>query len=50
MIKMLEIICAIPENIGWVMVGSLGTLCVMMLYRVGKLFIEMWRERHEEEE
>ena len=50
MIKMLEMICAIPENIGWVMVGSLGTLCGMMLYRVGKLFVEMWRERHEEEE
>ena len=47
---MLEMICAIPEEIGWVLVGIVGTLCAMMLFKLGKLFVQMWKERHEEED
>ena len=46
---MLELICAIPEAIGWVSVGVVGTLCVMMAVKLGKLFIQMWKDYHEEE-
>ena len=46
---MLEMICAIPEEIGWVLVGIAGTLCAMMLFKLGKLFVQMWKERHEED-
>lgn len=41
---MLEMICAIPENIGWIIVGTVGTLCVMMMVKVVKLFIESRKE------
>lgn len=49
MIKMLEMICAIPEEIGWAMVGFVACLCVVMAVKLGKVFIQMWRNRHEEE-
>lgn len=41
---MLEMICAIPENIGWVIVGTVGTLCAMMVVKIVKLFIESRKE------
>ena len=47
---MLELINAIPEEIGWTLVGAVGTLCAVMAVKVGKVFVEMWRERHEIEE
>ena len=45
---MLEMICAIPENIGWVIVGAAGMLTAIMAVKVAKVFVEMWRERREE--
>lgn len=45
---MLELLCAIPEEIGWVTVGVVGTLCVMMAIKLIKLFIKMYKERHGE--
>lgn len=47
---MLEMICAIPENIGWVMVGAVGMLCVVMLVKLGKIVVEMIKDRIEENE
>lgn len=47
---MLEFICTIPESIGWVIVGATGACCAMMFVKLVKLFIEMWKEWHEEEE
>ena len=47
---MMNWICAIPDSIGWVLVGVLGTLCAMMAIKLGKVFVEMWREWHEENE
>ena len=49
MIKMMEWICAIPDSIGWTLVGIAGTLCAVMMWKLGKLFVEMWREWHEED-
>ena len=45
---MLEMICAIPENIGWVMVGAVGMLCAVMLVKLGKVVVEMIKYRIEE--
>jgi hypothetical protein len=50
MIKMLEMINAIPEEIGWALVGFIACLCCVMAVKLGKEFVEMWREYHEEEE
>ena len=47
---MLELICMIPDNIGWAIVGAIGACCIMMFVKLVKLFIEMWKEWHEEEE
>ena len=47
---MLELICAIPENVGWMLFGIVGTLCAMMMYKLGKLFVQMWKEWHEDDE
>lgn len=46
---MLEIICAIPENIGWVIVGAMGMLTAIVAVKLGKLFVQMWKDRHESE-
>ena len=45
---MLELICAIPDSIGWTMVGFTEALCVMATFRLGKIFFEMWKDRHED--
>ena len=47
---MLKMICAIPEEIGWIIVGVVGTLAVIMTLKLGKLFVEIWKEHNEEEE
>ena len=46
---MLEMIYTIPENIGWVIVGVSGTVCAVMLFKLGKLFVQMLKEYCEEE-
>ena len=46
---MLNFICSIPEEIGWALVGFTACLCCVMAYKLGKLFVEMWKEYHEEE-
>jgi hypothetical protein len=46
---MLEMICTIPENIGWMMVGIAGTLCAVVLVALGKTIVEAIKARKEEE-
>jgi hypothetical protein len=50
MTKMLEMICTIPDPIGWMLVGSLGTLCAIMGWKVGKLIYIAIKERLEDDE
>lgn len=47
---MLKMICAIPEEIGWIIVGVVGTLAVIMMLKLGKLFVKIWTEHNQEEE
>ena len=42
---MMEFICAIPEEIGWAIVGFVACLCVVMAVKLCKLIV---RERIEE--
>ena len=45
---LMNLICAIPEEIGWALVGALGAYSIMWMHKVGKLFVQMWKEHHEE--
>lgn len=45
---MLEMICAIPESIGWVMVGAVGIFCAVMLVKIGGIIIEAIKARRKE--
>ena len=47
---MMNFILSIPDNVGWALVGATGMLCGVMAIKLGKIFVEMWREWHEEEE
>ena len=47
---MMNFILSIPDNVGWMLVGALGMLCVVMAVKLGTIFVEMWRDWHEEEE
>jgi len=47
---MMNFINTIPENIGWVAVGVVGTLCAMMLFKLGKIVVEMIKSRLEDED
>jgi hypothetical protein len=39
---MLEFICAIPEEIGWALVGSVATITAMLAYRlVSEIVVEV---------
>lgn len=42
---MLEMICSIPENVGWVIVGVVGTLTTLMAIKVGKIIIQAIKDR-----
>ena len=44
---MLELINAIPENVGWTMVGFMMAVCAFGFVVLGKMFVDMWRERKE---
>ena len=46
---MLELLCKIPENVGWALVGAVGMLCVVMAVKLGKILVEMWKDWNEEE-
>lgn len=46
---MLEMIYAIPEEIGWTLVGVVGTLCLIMVCKIVALFIRARKECCEEE-
>lgn len=47
---MLSFIWAIPEWIGWTIVGVLGLACLLMVVKLGKFIVQIWKEWHEEEE
>ena len=49
---MLELICRIPDHIGWMMVGALSMACVMMGWKLGKLIYDFVKEcmKNDEEE
>ena len=47
---MFEMICNIPENAGWAMVGAAGMLCVVMLVKLGKIIVEAIKLRKEDDE
>lgn len=46
---MLEFICSIPNWLGWTFVDILGCITGVMIYQLGKIFVQMWKDYHEEE-
>ena len=48
--KMLKIICAIPEEIGWALVGFIGVFTLIMVVKVVKVIVEAVKERTEDNE
>lgn len=47
---MLNFICAIPDSIGWAIVGALIICNAVMFFKLGKMFIEIWKIYKEDEE
>ena len=47
---MLEMLCAIPDHIGWVIVGFVGCLCVEMFGLLVGTTINAIKERMEDDE
>ena len=45
---MLKIICAIPEEIGWAIVGFVGVFTLIMVAKVVKVIVEAIKERMED--
>ena len=48
LIKMLKMICAIPEEIGWAIVGFVGVFTLIMVAKVLKVIVEAVKERMED--
>ena len=44
---MLKMICAIPEEIGWAIVGFVGVFTLIMVAKVVKVIVEAVKERME---
>lgn len=47
---MLKIICVIPEEIGWAIVGFVGVFTLIMVAKVVKVIVEAIKERMEDNE
>lgn len=47
---MIEMLCRIPDHIGWMMVGATGALCAAMLVALGRTIYFAIKERLEDEE
>lgn len=47
---MIEMLCRIPDHIGWMMVGATGALCAVMLVVLGRTIYFAIKERLEDEE
>lgn len=47
---MLKILCAIPEEIGWAIVGFVGVFTLIMAVKVVKVIVEAVKERMEDNE
>ena len=48
--KMLKIICSIPEEIGWAIVSFVGVFTLIMIAKVVKVIVEAIKERMEDDE
>ena len=48
LIKMLKMICVIPEEIGWALVGFIGVFTLIMVVKVVKVIVEAVKERMED--
>jgi uncharacterized membrane protein len=46
---MLNLINSIPEEIGWALVGFFACLTLVMAVKLGKIFVQMWKDWHEDE-
>ena len=44
---MLKMICVIPEEIGWALVGFIGVFTLIMVVKVVKVIVEAVKERME---
>ena len=47
---MLEMLCKIPENVGWAIVGALGMACVIMGVYVGRIIFIAIKDRLTDDE
>jgi hypothetical protein len=47
---MMEFICAIPEEIGWALVGFVGAFTLMLAIQVGKDIVQAIKDRMEDDE
>ena len=45
---MLKMICVIPEEIGWAIVGFVGVFALIMAVKVIKVIVEAVKERMED--
>ena len=45
---MLELICKIPESVGWVTVGVLGTLTVLFAIKIVKTIVKAQSDEDED--
>lgn len=50
LIKMLEMICAIPEPIGWIVVGYLTALATILGWKLGKILYSAIKDRFANDE
>lgn len=47
---MFELLCGIPDHIGWVIVGAVGMLTAIMAAKVGKIIYIAIRDRLTDDE
>ena len=50
MIEMLELICTIPENVGWMLVGAVGAYASVAGWMLGTTIYKAIKERMEDDE
>ena len=46
----MELICAIPDELGWAIVGLIAGALVNAFYKLGKIFVELWIDYYKDNE
>ena len=44
---MINLLMMVPESVGWALVGASAMVCCLLVLKVSRALVEMWKSYHE---